>query len=103
MELKNLMYRNKSNIDHKHILNTNNEENKNGFRNIKINFDNNMTNNKDKKNFSSNRNNTIYNIKDFKSSINNGIKKGIFSMKNKEVLIKEKSELLEFNNSNLIF
>ena len=44
MELKNLMYRNKSNIDHKHILNTNNEENKNGFRNIKINFDNNMTN-----------------------------------------------------------
>ncbi len=102
MELKNLMYRNKSNIDHKHILNTNNEENKNGFRNIKINFDNNMTNNKDKKNFSSNRNNTIYNIKDFKSSINNGIKKGIFSMKNKEVLIKEKSELLEFNNSNLI-
>ena len=102
MELKNLMYRNKSNIDHKHILNTNNEENKNGFRNIKINFDNNMTNNKDKKNFSSNRNNTIYNIKDFKSSINNGIKNGIFSMKNKEVLIKEKSELLEFNNSNLI-
>ena len=102
MELKNLMYRNKSNIDHKHILNTNNEENKNGFRNIKINFDNNMTNNKDKKNFSSNRNNTIYNIKDFKSSINNGIKKGIFSMKNKEVLIKEKSELLEINNSNLI-